>query len=175
MKARLFTTLFVMIALTGCMQMKSIDFMDAKPRFVLEEFFDGQTQASGIFEDRFGNLRREFVVEIKGVWDGETLLLNEDFFYSDGEREQRIWTIEKIDDHTYQGRADDIIGVATGESYGNVLNWRYYMDLKLDDSTIRVHFDDWMYLQPSGVMLNRAKVSKWGIELGTVTLAFTKK
>tara|TARA_R110002072_G_scaffold68261_3_gene166381 strand:+ start:197 stop:346 length:150 start_codon:yes stop_codon:yes gene_type:complete len=49
------------------------------------------------------------------------------------------------------------------------------MDLKLDDSTIRVHFDDWMYLQPSGVMLNRAKVSKWGIELGTVTLAFTKK
>jgi hypothetical protein len=157
------------------MQMKSIDFMDAKPRFVLEEFFDGQTQASGIFEDRFGNLRREFVVEIKGVWDGETLLLNEDFFYSDGEREQRIWTIEKIDDHTYQGRADDIIGVATGESYGNVLNWRYYMDLKLDDSTIRVHFDDWMYLQPSGVMLNRAKVSKWGIELGTVTLAFTKK
>tara|TARA_R110000787_G_scaffold59662_2_gene135040 strand:- start:9668 stop:10138 length:471 start_codon:yes stop_codon:yes gene_type:complete len=156
------------------MQMKPTDFKDAKPRFVLEEFFEGQTQASGIFEDRFGNLRREFTVDINGVWDGEKLVLNEEFFYSDGERERRVWTIEKIDDHTYQGRADDIVGVATGESYGNVLNWQYYMDLKVDDSTIRVHFDDWMYLQPSGVMLNRAKVSKWGIELGTVTLAFTK-
>jgi len=173
-KARLFTALIVIITLTGCMQMKPTDFKDAKPRFVLEEFFEGQTQASGIFEDRFGNLRREFTVDINGVWDGEKLVLNEEFFYSDGERERRVWTIEKIDDHTYQGRADDIVGVATGESYGNVLNWQYYMDLKVDDSTIRVHFDDWMYLQPSGVMLNRAKVSKWGIELGTVTLAFTK-
>jgi hypothetical protein len=31
-----------------------------------------------------------------------------------------------------------------------------------------------MFLQPSGVLLNRARVSKFGLEIGTVTLAFRK-
>jgi hypothetical protein len=37
-----------------------------------------------------------------------------------------------------------------------------------------VHFNDWMFLQPSGVLLNRARVSKFGITIGEVTLAFMK-
>ena len=40
--------------------------------------------------------------------------------------------------------------------------------------TLAVHFDDWMYLQPDGVLLNRAYVSKWGIDIGSVTLAFKR-
>ena len=49
------------------------------------------------------------------------------------------------------------------------------MDLKIGDGTMRVHFNDWMFLQPSGILLNRARVSKLGVEIGTVTLAFMKK
>ena len=48
------------------------------------------------------------------------------------------------------------------------------MDLKVGDSTLRVHFDDWMFLQPDNVLINRARVSKWGVELGRVTLFFSK-
>ena len=64
--------------------------------------------------------------------------------------------------------------MATGEVYGNALNWLYEMDLRVADGTWRVRFDDWMFLQPSGLLLNRAKVSKFGLEIGTVTLAFVK-
>ncbi len=35
-------------------------------------------------------------------------------------------------------------------------------------------FDDWMFLQPGGVVINRARVSKWGIDIGEVTLFFSK-
>ena len=155
--------------------MKASEFDTARPRFVLEHFFAGETQASGIFEDRFGNVRRQFTVDISGTWDRRELVLDEHFLYADGERERRVWTIEKIDDHNYRGRAEDVIDAATGESYGNALNWRYDMDLKVGDGTLRVHFDDWMFLQHSGVLLNRAKISKLGIEIGTVILAFTKE
>ena len=154
--------------------MKPIDFKNTVPQFILEEYFIGKTQASGIFEDRFGNIRRQFQVDITGTWNGRNLVLDEQFVYNDGERDQRIWTIEKIDAHTYKGRADDVIGSAQGKAYGNALNWRYDMNLKIGTSTIQVHFNDWMFLQSSGVLLNRAKVSKFGIELGTVTLAFVK-
>ncbi len=159
--------------IAGC-SMKASDFEGTEPRFRIEEYFLGETRAWGLFEDRFGNLRRQFVVDITGRMEGDTIILDERFQYADGETDQRIWRIRKFDEHTYEGRADDIVGVARGESHGNALNWSYDMDLDIGDSSLRVHFNDWMFLQPDGVVLNRAKVSKWGIAIGEVTLAFTK-
>ena len=46
-----------------------------KPDLILEQYFLGKTFASGIFEDRFGNVRRQFTVDIDGTWDGKTLTL----------------------------------------------------------------------------------------------------
>lgn len=160
--------------LTGCSGMKPEDFAGQEPRFLIEEYFAGKTKAWGIFQDRFGKLRRQFVVEIDGSWDGETLTLVEDFVYDDGETEQRIWRIRKTGAHSYEGTADNVIGTAEGKSYGNALNWRYDFALKVGDGTWNVHFDDWMFLQGDGVMINRAEVSKLGIALGEVTIAFSK-
>ncbi|MEC7650029.1 MAG: DUF3833 domain-containing protein, partial [Pseudomonadota bacterium] len=154
--------------------MKPTDFSGTTPQLRIEEYFAGHTRAWGIFEDRFGNLRRQFVVDIDGKWDGETLVLDERFLYSDGEKDRRVWTIRKIDAHRYEGQAADVIGVAFGEAHGNALNWQYDMDLKVGEGTLRVHFNDWMFLQESGVLVNRARVSKFGIEIGEVTLFFQK-
>ena len=51
--------------------MKPNEFSGATPLLRIEEYFSGYTRAWGIFEDRFGNLRRQFVVDIDGSWDGE--------------------------------------------------------------------------------------------------------
>ena len=154
--------------------MKAEDFANQEPRFLIEDYFAGQTKAWGIFQDRFGTLRRQFVVDITGRWDGETLTLVEDFVYDDGKTEQRTWHIRKTGEHSYEGKADGVIGLARGESYGNALNWRYDFALKIGDSTWNVHFDDWMFLQGDGVMINRAVVTKFGIELGQLTISFRK-
>ena len=136
--------------LSGCTTMKPTDFKNATPQLVIEEYFAGETQAWGLFEDRFGTIRRQFSVDIVGTWDGEFLTLDEKFVFEDGERDRRIWKIRKTGDKTYTGTADDVIGEATGRASGNALNWRYQMDLKVGTSTVRVRFDDWMFLQPSG-------------------------
>jgi hypothetical protein len=174
MTAKICALVFAMIVLSGCTNMKPSDFSETSPVLRIEDYFVGKTHAWGIFEDRFGNLRRQFFVDIQGRWDGETLVLDERFRYSDGETDRRVWTIKKIDEHRYEGSADDVIGTATGESYGNALNWRYDMDLKVGESTLRVHFNDWMFLHSSGVLVNRARVSKFGIAIGEVTLFFQK-
>ena len=174
MTVRLSALLMALFALSGCTNMKPIDFKDTEPQLAIESYFAGKTQAWGLFEDRFGRLRRQFTVDITGTWDGKELVLDERFQYSDGEKDQRIWRIIKTSDHTYEGKAADVIGIARGESYGNALNWQYDMDLKVSDSTLRVHFDDWMFLQPGGVLINRAKVTKFGVEIGEVTLVFIK-
>ena len=74
----------------------------------------------------------------------------------------------------HRGRADDVVGEAIGTAAGNALNWRYTLALKVDERVINVQFDDWMYLVDERVMLNKAAMSKFGIYLGEVTLAFTK-
>lgn len=171
---RLAGVFLVFLTLTGCSTMKPSDFAGNEPKLVLEEYFQGQTRAWGIFEDRFGNLRRQFTVDIDGQWDGETLVLDERFVYDDGEREQRIWTLRKTGANTYEGTAADVVGTAYGEVSGNAFNFRYDLNLKVGDGTWKVSFNDWMYLQPDGILLNIATVSKFGFEIGVVTIAFSK-
>ena len=162
--------------LTGCGTMKIDDFKGAEPTFTLEDYFAGESRAWGIFEDRFGNLRRQFTVEISGEWDAQTrtLTLVEDFGYRDGETERRVWTLEKIGDNRYRGTAPGVVGTAQGEIAGNAFHWTYTYDLPIGDSTWRVDFDDWMFLQPDGMVINRAVVSKWGLEIGRATIVFRK-
>lgn len=160
--------------LWGCSAMKPEDFAGTTPELRIEEYFDGRSKAWGLFQDRFGTIRRQFVVEIEGSWDGATLTLVESFAYDDGEREQRTWRLRKTGPATYAGRADGVVGEAAGTASGRAFNLKYTFDLKVGDGTWRVTFDDWMVLQPDGVIINRASVAKWGVEIGTVSLFFRR-
>ncbi len=174
MTTRIAAALFSLVLTAGCQTMKPADFKMHEPKLVLEDFFAGETQAWGLFEDRFGTVRRQFTVDITGTWDGRTLTLDERFRYDDGERDRREWAITKVAEGRYEGRADDVIGTAMGEIAGNALNWRYEMDLEIAGAAVRVRFDDWMFLQSRDVLLNRARVSKFGLEIGSVTLVFVR-
>lgn len=161
--------------LSGCSNMSVEQYRDSTPRLVLEDYFVGQTRAWGIFQNRSGQIERQFTVDILGKMVDGNLVLEEDFVYADGTIDRRVWTINKLDEHHYEGRASDVIGHATGVVYGNALNWAYTLDLPYKDGTIEVQFDDWMFLQPDGVLLNKAKMSKFGVYLGEVTLVFQRQ
>jgi hypothetical protein len=73
------------------------------------------------------------------------------------------------------GRADDVVGQASGQVMGNAMQWAYTLRLPVDGTVYEVQFDDWMFLLDDRVMLNRAVMSKWGFRLGEVTLSFVKR
>jgi hypothetical protein len=150
----------------------------------LEEFFDGTVVAQGQFQDVFGKARRRFDVTVKGDWDGERLKLVEDFVYEDGSTEQRVWTLVKTGpeaaDQTWEGTAPGVIGKATGREDGDRFNWRYTIDLPVpaaDGSveTVRVTFDDWMWLMSEDRVLNRAYMKRFGLDIGDVIISFEKR
>jgi len=174
MKSRILLLLLFSGLIGGCSGMNIDEFKESQPEFVLEDYFQGRTVAWGLFEDRFGNVQRQFVVEIDGTWDGTTLILTEDFVYDDGEKENRVWSVTKTGENTYEGETANAIGKALGASKGNAFHWTYDFNLKVDDSYWKVGFDDWMFLQPGGVLLNKAEVTRWGLKIGTVFLSFSK-
>ena len=145
----------------------------------LEEFFDGDLVAYGQFQDVLGTVRRSFVVDIHGDWDGERLLLTEDFVYEDGSTEQRFWTLIKTGPDSWQGTAPGVIGVATGEEDADRFNWRYEIDLPIPAAdgtveTMRVTFDDWMWLLSEDRLFNRAYIQRYGFDIGDVSITFEK-
>lgn len=145
----------------------------------LEEFFDGELVAYGQFQDILGTVRRSFVVTIAGDWDGERLRLVEDFDYEDGSTEQRIWTLTKTGPDSWTGTAPGVIGAAVGQEQDNRFNWKYEIDLPIPSAdgtteTMRVTFDDWMWLLAEDRLLNLAYVKRYGFDIGTVTISFEK-
>ena len=174
MFARL-AALLAVIIVAGCVGKPALEDQKLSSRdFNLEEYFDGRVVAKGQFQDVFGTVRRRFDVVIDGTWDGETLRLVEDFTYEDGSEEQRIWTLQKTGPETWRGTAPGVIGDAVGEERGDSYNWKYRIDLPVPDGTLRVRFDDWMWLIDDRTVLNRAYMKKFGADIGEVIIFFEK-
>ena len=165
----------IFLLTSSCTNKMDIEkFKESKPKFSLENYFEGKTEAWGMFHDRFGNLKRTFKVDITGTLKSDTLTLDEKFLYDDGEQDSRVWTIKILGNNQYSGTASDVVGEAKGIASGNALNWQYRLNLKVGDSTILVDFDDWMFLQDRNILMNRAEVKKWGLNIGVVSITFLK-
>jgi Protein of unknown function (DUF3833) len=160
---------------TGCSTAKVQDYKNEKPKLILEDYLKGKLEAHGFFQDRSGLVVKRFKVSMNGTWNGNSGTLDEDFEYSDGTKSKRVWSLKKEADGSYSGTASDVIGVAKGEAAGNAFQWKYTLALPVGDSTYHVQFDDWMYLMDDEVMLNKSKMSKFGVYLGEVTLVFIKR
>jgi hypothetical protein len=147
-----------------------------EPKFDLFSYFQGETKAWGVVQDYKGNLLNRFEVKIVGtLLKKNKLKLVEDFVYENGEEQERVWLIEKLDDGSFKGEAGDIVGVAKGETSGNTLRWQYDFLLKTKDRKIKLAVDDWMFLQDESHLFNRTEMKKFGITVATVTIFFKKE
>ncbi|MAA56445.1 MAG: hypothetical protein CML52_03260 [Rhodobacteraceae bacterium] len=168
-------TVLIFFFISGCGFKPSID--DPKlsdMQLNLESFLVGDLVAYGQFQDVLGNVSRRFTVNMLGEWDGKNLKLTEDFQYADGTTEQRIWHLKKTGEQAWSGTADGVIGQAEGLESGDTFYWNYTIDLPVPDGTMRVTFDDYMWLISEERMLNKAYMSKFGMPLGEVTIMFEK-
>jgi len=161
--------------LSGCTGIKGENYLESKPKFDLKSYFTGPIQAWGIVQDRSGNITAQFDIDMLGTWEGNQGKLVEDFRYYDGKTQQRIWHITALGDGKYEGRADDIIGTAKGNSFGNAGEWVYTMDLPVGDTTYRLDFNDWMWAMNDGVLMNRSYMKKFGFKVAEITIFMKKK
>jgi hypothetical protein len=177
MKRRLLLSAGVAAAatLSGCAGPQISDYAAEKPVLDLRQYFNGTLDAYGVFTDRSGQVVKRFTVVMRCSWNGEDGVLDEDFVYSDGTTQKRVWRMKHLGNGRYTGTAGDVVGTAVGEARGNAFRWGYTMALPVDGKVYEVQFDDWMYLMTERVMLNKATMSKFGIRLGEVTLSFVKR
>jgi hypothetical protein len=177
MLLRLAAAAGVVALVAGCSSIEPRVYAQEKPSLDLKTYFDGTLVGHGLFMDRAGQVQRRFVVTIKATWAGDVGTLDEDFVWSDGEKEKRVWTLRPVAGQPgrWTGTAADVKGEATGIVAGNALNWTYTFMLKTrEGKRYDIDFDDWMFLVDEKVMLNRAVMSFWGFRVGEVLISFSR-
>lgn len=142
--------------------------------FDLLAWLEGRTLADGVFEDRKGSLRRRFSVEMAGEAVGEQFRLDERFVFADGERQQRVWTFRRGPGSGFSGRSDDSVSEAFGQFGDGVAYLASELKLPVGKRSVAMRFDDAFYRAGPGLVLNRSRVSKWGIGLGQVVMLLRK-
>ena len=123
--------------LASCASVDPKVYSKEQPPFELHRYFEGPLVGHGMFIDRSGQVTRRFVVTIRGEWNNNVGTLTEDFIWSDGERETRVWTLTPEADGggQWRGSAANVIGGARGVVAGNALNWKYVYRLKTKDGS----------------------------------------
>ena len=147
---------------------------ERKSAFALTDFFMGTVQASGLFEDRFGQIRRRFSVAMSGAWEGEAFLLRENFVYDDGETQHRVWRVVPRDAGGFLATADDIVGVVSGSSTADAILMRYRMRLNVEGRKLVLSFTDRIYRMDHEMAFSRAVVTKWGVKVGEVSITYRR-
>jgi Protein of unknown function (DUF3833) len=146
----------------------------ASERFELTSYLNGRTRAWGVFEDRFGRLRRRFEVEMNGQWQGDRFRLDERFVYDTGQIENRTWHIVPGENGRFTATCADCIGEASGVCGTDSVRMSYRFRLQLDRRSVVVDLNDRIYRMGDAIAVNRATMSKWGVTLGELSLFFER-
>ena len=165
----------LLLLLGACASTGNDKAIEGMPELDLFAYFEGNTQAEGMIVDRSGEAIRFFSVDIEGEITGNTLTLNEQFHFNDGETDERIWTITQRPDGSYRGEAADVVGEAKGEIVGNRLSWQYVLQVEASGRQWDLKLDDRMYLIDEYTLLNRAVMSKFGFRVGEIIITFSKE
>ena len=165
----------IAILISSCSSVSIDSYRNTQPAIQLDAFFNGELAAYGIVRDRSGKVLRHFSAQLIGTWKDGVGTLDEVFWFNDGERQTRVWTMTPDNNGGYIGTAGDVEGSAAIQARGNAINLRYKLRLPYKDDEITVSMDDWMYQVAPGVVINETMMHKWGVHVGTVTLTIIKK
>ncbi len=165
----------VLIVLSGCSAPSVQNYADEVPKVDVREFFEGDIIAWGIVQNRSGEVINRFRADMQGSWDGNQGVLDEQFYYANGDTQTRQWQFVQQNENHYTGTASDVIGEASIVQAGNAINLNYVLRVPVGDRTFDLSFDDWMWLVEDEVIINRATMTKFGFRVGELTVVIQKQ
>ena len=165
--------LVLLTTLVGCSQSVD-DYQQMTPEFKLSSFFTGTATAYGVMHNWQGQQQLHFSAQLCGQWQQNRGDLYEIFQFSDGRIDKRHWQLQVEPDGRVSGKAEDVVGQATGKAAGNTLYWEYTLRIPSEGDYIDVKVADWLYLVTPNQLINRSTLHKFGLQVGELTLGITQ-
>jgi hypothetical protein len=176
MRGRLLNLFALSFLAIGCKTMQPASFETTQPRFIPEQFFEGHTTSSGVFENRRGHATQHITTSTRGTVKNGALYIEQDLNPEKSKALHRSWVLRRVGAHQVDATANDIIGVAHGEVYGNMMCWKFTLDRVPGHPLQRVQLYQAMYLQTDGkTLIIRTIVRKFGVVVAQVTEQFRRE
>ncbi|MCE8511579.1 DUF3833 family protein [Ruegeria pomeroyi] len=159
--------IFGSLALAACARVPTSPEGPRDP-ITLDQAFSGKATGAGVFRVDLTDNERRFTARLDGRLDGDRLTVVEDFFYDDGEQNRLTWVFDRAGPGKWTGRREDTVGVANVVETGNEIRLSYLADFRSEDQVTRLGFEDVIYFDPDGRVINDAIVTRFGIPIGRV-------
>ena len=150
------------------------DYAGEIPQLDLRLYLNGPVVGSGAYFGFGGRLVRRFTISMQGDWNGDSGVIDERFRYHDGEEGTRCWNMNFAKGGAFTATANDVTGQAKGLQSGNASLMRYKIRIPRGQGEITVSMEDWFFLMEDGTLLNRARMTKFGLKVGEVIASFQK-
>ena len=155
------------LALAACARVPASPTGPREP-ITLDQAFAGKSIGAGVFRVDLTGAERRFKARLDGRLVGDRLTVVEDFFYDDGEENQLTWVFDRAGPSKWTGRREDTVGVASVVETGTDIRLSYLADFRSGDDVTRLGFEDVIYFDPDGRVINDAIVTRLGIPVGRV-------
>ncbi len=140
-------------------------YADQTPRFDVRTHLDGQIRCEGVIYGPLGRVSSRFTGEFEAGWTGNRGVMKERFLYDSGSTQTREWRLELGNDGTIRAEADDLAGPGRGIQRGPAVRLDYRLRLPDKAGGHVLAVTDWMYLTPTGAIVNRSQFRKFGIKV----------
>ncbi|MEO9653595.1 DUF3833 domain-containing protein [Marinomonas sp.] len=174
-KSRFILMIIFVASLLGCSSPDISVYEKNQPKFLLENFFSGKLTAHGILKNRQGEVIRYFNADLLGHWQSGVGRLEETFLFDDGEEQERVWTLTPTGAGGYIAKANDVVGAGEVSMSGNALFMNYELLVPYDGDVVQINVDDRMYLVNEKTVINESVMTKFGFEVGYLTIVITKE
>jgi len=145
-----------------------------EPKFELQSFFSGSLKAHGILKNRSGDVIRYFNATLEGSWENGVGTLAEVFLFDDGEVQERTWIMTPNEQGNYIATANDVVGTGEISISGNALFMNYVLQVPYDGDILEINVDDRMYMVKEGVVINESIMTKFGFNVGYLSIVIEK-
>lgn len=135
------------------------------PSFDIRQHLAGDLESEGVIFGPDGHVASRFVAKMKGLWNGDTGTLAENFLYAGGGNQNRQWNLNVAEDGSITATAADVIGTATGVQCGSAVQLNYRIQLTESAGGHVLDVTDWMYLMENGNIINRSEMRKFGVRV----------
>lgn len=144
------------------------------PQLNFFEFFTGKVEAKGHLIQYYPKKKvKNLLISFEGKVTKNKLLIKE--YYSENNvKVNRSWLFHKIDENSYIGTEQSVVGEVKVNSKDNYLNMNYIFAIVFWNFNLNLKIIDDMYLINKKEIINTTLVSKYKISLARSFLLYKK-
>jgi hypothetical protein len=162
------------LALSACDKPLPVDhFAGTTPAFDAVAFWTGHHRSWGVLENRGGQPTDTVVTDCLGTIQPDgSLHMVQSLTLGDGTMQHRDWHLWRTGPGAFSATSNDMVGEAHGTASGRVFHWTWVLALSPGNPLTNVTFEQWMYLEEGGAMLNHTTIRKLGVTVAQVSEEF---